>query len=106
MTVNGQFSTDLDLFYSEDDVKSLFDYESQAYKTVCDLTLRAMQSKDDTSEQREVNDLLLGHFFNYISEDKKARDNLYYVCTFNRDYSAEDQKLFSTNYEFFTNLFM
>lgn len=36
VTVNGQFSTDLDLFYSEDDVKSLFDYESQDYKEVCD----------------------------------------------------------------------
>ena len=65
-----------------------------------------MRNKDDTSEQRKVNDHLLKFFFNYISEDKKARDTLYYVCTFNRDYSAEDQKLFATGYDFFTNLFM
>ena len=88
--VNGQYSMDLDLFYTEEAMVNLFDYECQHYKKICSLVRTTMMSENIS----EVNDLTAAltesEEFNYISEDESARNTLYTICSFNTYFPEED----------------
>lgn len=82
--VNGQFSKDLDLFYKAEDAEQLFDINIEKYKTICNLVIDALTIK--STDEKKYNELseqiTASNVFNYLSEEKAARDSLYYVCVF------------------------
>lgn len=82
VNVQGQYSRDLDLFFKREDYISLFDFQMQNYKELCELSAQALRNYDDAGALRKVEAKLMARQeFNYLSEDDTARSLLYYVCT-------------------------
>ena len=80
--MQGQYSRDLDLFFKREDYISLFDFQMQNYKELCELSAQALRNYDDAGALRKVQAKLMARQeFNYLSEDDTARSLLYYVCT-------------------------
>lgn len=103
--INGEYTEDLDLFFNEEDVEGLFNFVNQDYAIVCDLGLKIIKAGDNQIEVQPLNDELLTKSFNYLSEDKEARDVLYLVCLNNENLSDEDQKLMHDSREQWERLF-
>ena len=100
ININGEFSYDLDLFYTSNDVVKLFDYFYKDYSAICELALERFQTNEDDQERLiELNEILMSFEYNYLSEDKHVRDILFNVCLLNEDMNAEDQKLFHSAFE-------
>ena len=103
--INGEYTEDLDLFFNEEDVEGLFNFVNQDYAIVCDLGLKIIKAGDNQIEVQPLNDELLTKSFNYLSEDKEARDVLYLVCLNNENLSDEDQKVMHDSREQWERLF-
>ena len=90
--INGEFTEDLDLFFTADDVRNLFSYVKKDYKTICGHALQALkaQKAEDADKLKEESDKLLDHEYNYLSENENARKSLYQVCILDDNISPEE----------------
>ena len=94
ININEEFSYDLDLFYTSNDVVKLFNYFYRDYEAICELALEIFNTNEDDQERlMELNEILMSFEYNYLSEDKHVRDILFNVCLLNENMSIEDQKL-------------
>lgn len=108
VNIDGEYSYDLDLFYTSQDVVRLFNYFYKDYLTICDIALQSFQigdSDEDQTDLMQLNDALMGLEYNYLSEDVHVRDILYNVCALNQQMTLADQKLFHDSREAWNNLF-
>ena len=106
ININGEFSYDLDLFYTAEDIVKLFDYFYKDYEAICELGLELFRTNEDDQERiMELNELLMSFEYNYLSEDQHVRDILFNVCLLNEEMSAEDKKLFHSANETWNNMF-
>lgn len=70
ININGEFSYDLDLFYTAEDIVKLFDYFYKDYEAICELGLELFRTNEDDQERiMELNELLMSFEYNYLSED-------------------------------------
>ena len=90
--INGEFTEDLDLFFTADDVRNLFSYVKKDYKTICGHALQALkaQKAEDADKLKEESDKLLDHEYNYLSENENSRKSLYQVCILDDNISPEE----------------
>lgn len=52
VTIQGEYSEDLDLFYTSSDVRRLFDYFIKDYAKICSLALASIRLYDDQDKAR------------------------------------------------------
>ena len=64
----GSFSEDLDLFYTEQNVKDMFDFKKKVWKELCTLTSDILVATDDSEKCRLESNLNENPLFNYLSE--------------------------------------
>lgn len=70
ININGEFSYDLDLFYTANDIVKLFNYFYKDYEAICELALEFFRTNEDDQERlMELNELLMSFEYNYLSED-------------------------------------
>ena len=106
LTINGQFTQDLDLTYSPQDVEQLFNYFYKDYEAICELALEIFRTSEDELERlMELNEELISLEYNYLSEDEHVRRILFNVCILNVQMSEDDRKLFHSATESWNNLF-
>ena len=97
----------MDLFYTGNDAETLFDAKKNVYKEICELAVNMLtvRSTDETEFNKLQEELTSRNVFNYISEEKKVRMTLYYVCLFANYKDEEAQKLLHENKDNFEKLF-
>ena len=84
--IDGKFSEDLDLTYTEEEIRSLFCYKTKTYDKICKLIVEITKHYDDedlTEHNDLMQDLMNMPEFNYLSEENDPRHMLYYVCVLN-----------------------
>ena len=95
--VNGKFTQDLDLFYTDEQVRNLFDYSFAHYKKICSLARTCLM----TDNISEVNDLTAAltetEEFNYISECGYARNTLFAICSFSTYFDVDEQNFIANH---------
>ena len=70
ININEEFSYDLDLFYTSNDVVKLFNYFYRDYEAICELALEIFNTNEDDQERlMELNEILMSFEYNYLSED-------------------------------------
>lgn len=105
--VAGQYSADLDLFYTPTDAEALFNIKRNIYQEICKLTAEMLTVKDsDPDRFNELEGELTTHsVFNYLSEEEYVRKTLYYVCLFSNYENESSQQLLHEKKEDFHKLF-
>ena len=85
--INGRMSKDLSLFYTEDDVRKLFDWKRPMYHNICKLVSQqfvgfsSIAIKDNHKLKIDMQAVLTQlDAFNLLSEDTGSRKMLYDVC--------------------------
>lgn len=85
--INGKLSEDLSLFYTEDDMKNLFNWQVPLYTNVCSFLSQDFPGytindfKNRQSFLMELQAVLTSlKTFNLLTEDAHARKLLYNVC--------------------------
>ena len=84
MDIGGKLSEDLSLFYSVDDVRTLFNWRKPEYQNVCKLMSQQYEGYN-LETIKEKQDLLMEiqsvitelKVFNFLTENKSARKLLY-----------------------------
>jgi hypothetical protein len=77
--IKNKMTEDLDLFYSVQDMIDLFDYKQSNYSKFC---LRVSYIlTDDGSELEHENQITGDPLYNYLTEEERPRDILYYICS-------------------------
>ncbi len=81
---------DLDLFYSEQNMRDLFDYKKGNYSDIC---IRVSRILSDTqgSELEKENAITSDPLFNYLTEEERPRDILYYICSLDDTLTKEEK---------------
>jgi hypothetical protein len=88
--INGDFTYDMDLYFSIEDMRMLYDWKVKEFLKICELTSGEMADcmRDDFSSRDNYNICLEQKLstldsFNYITEDDQARLTLFNVCKHN-----------------------
>lgn len=89
--INGDYTYDMDLYFSIEDMRMLYDWKVKEFLKICELTSGGMadcypkdfKNKDNYNICLEQKLSTLDSF-NYITEDDQARLTLYNVCKHNQ----------------------
>jgi len=104
--IGGRLSNDLDLFYTVDEMRLLFDFGETYYKDLCGLVLRYFESESDSEKRTEaVAEITAFPMFNYLTEESGPRDMMYYICSMDNTFPEEGRQLFHGKKEQFDNAF-
>ena len=87
VSIKGRLSKDLSLFYSEDDVRTLFNWEQPMYHNICKLVSQQYLGFSTLAYPKPL-ELLMAmqsvltelKVFNFLTEDMEARKLLFEVC--------------------------
>jgi hypothetical protein len=92
---NGHLTTDIDLYFTREDVANLFDWDKQNYTRICEFSAGTWLEENNEAEtnqlifqiyiQRVLTELGL---FEYLSEVQEARESLFNVCRNNTTVGA------------------
>ena len=93
--IKGKYSEDLDLFYSVDEMRDVYDFSQDYYSQLCQIANEVLSEEGDRLTFEGY--LMESHMYNYLSEEVKARDILYYVCALDESLTDEEQKNFHMN---------
>ena len=85
--INGRMSKDLSLFYTEDDVRKLFNWKQPMYHNICKMVSQQFVGFSSITAKSKL-DLLIQiqavltelDVFNLLTEDTQSRSLLYDVC--------------------------
>ena len=93
----GHLTADIELFFSEDEMRQLFDCPRKVYHRICQFAAGTLTPSDKTQLDKEQTVASL-ELFNYLSEIDSARNALYGVCAASTDNGAEFKEKFPTNH--------
>jgi hypothetical protein len=89
--IKGEMSEDLQIFYSVDDMILLFDYNENEYTHVCDLVLDYLKAEGAAEKVESEAKISALRTYNYITEEARPRDVLYYLCKLDDRRSEENR---------------
>ncbi len=104
MAIKGHLTVDIELFFTEQDVRNLFDWHEQFFVRICQFITKGLDFEQDykLGVQQALTSLEL---FNYLSEVDSARATLFAVCASSEDYGFEFKQKYQTqtNFDFLFN---
>ena len=77
--IKGKMSEDLDLFYTVQEMIDVFDFRQNNYSDFCRTISSILRESGD--ELILENSITNSHMFNYLTEEPRPRDILYYICS-------------------------
>ena len=87
VTIEGRISKDLSLFFTEEDVRTLFNWKRPMYQNICKLMSQqyagfsSIQYPEPVDLSMQIQSVLTElKVFNFLTEDQSARKLLYEVC--------------------------
>ena len=75
-------------------MRALFDYNTQSYKELCLIAVDYYKAEDAGTKVAEESLLSSHPLYNYLSEEERPRDILYYVCAMDDTLLEGDRRLF------------
>lgn len=90
--IRGLMSEDLDLFYSVQEMIDVFDFKLDNYNELCHTISLILRGKgDELTLEGYITD---SHMFNYLTEEPRPRDILYYICALDDSMPEEEREAF------------
>lgn len=102
--IEGKMSEDLELFYSLQDMRELFDYRVNIYSDLC-LKASDLLANPGERDLDKENAITSDPLYNYLSEEDKPRSILYYVCLLDDTLTWEETKAYYRNRKNFNKIF-
>jgi Na+-transporting NADH:ubiquinone oxidoreductase subunit NqrF len=94
---------DLDLFFTVEQMRDVFDFFQTNYQELCKTT--SMILDDAGNDIDLLNVIQNSHMFNYLTEEPRPRDILYYICSMNDSLTEEERIAFFNRRDKFHKLF-
>ena len=102
--IGNKLSNDLDLFWMEDDEKSMFRYQGN-YIQLCQDALEYIKEEDNDKKKALVTEIMQIPEFNYLSENPNVRLRLYQMCKLSDQIKMSDQEILFNNFKVFEQIF-
>jgi hypothetical protein len=101
--IRGEMSEDLDLFFDVQQMRDVFDLKQENYSVLCQLVMEYFLEVGDPVELESY--ITRTRFFDYLTEEPKPRDILYFVCLLNDNLREHERKAFFGKRDAFHRLF-
>lgn len=92
VNIRGKMTEDLDLFFTWEEMRDVFDFKLTNYAELCKTT--SLILRDRGNDIVLLNVIQNSHMFNYLTEEPRPRDILYYMCSLNDTLSEDERQAF------------